>query len=253
MIDFEVAKDKVMMGAERKSMIISEEEKRNTAYHEAGHTLVAKMIPGTDPIHKVTIIPRGAALGLTQQLPTDDRYTQNKAFCENSLAVLMGGRAAEDLVFHQPTTGAGNDIERATELARRMVCEWGMSEKMGPLAFGKKEEHIFLGKELMRHQDYSEETAKQIDSEIREIVTRNFNRAKEIVSQNMGKLKALSEALLEFETLNGEQIDQILAGKKIKPPVKAAPPPPQEPTAPATVEKPKPKVRPVIRPTPTKA
>lgn len=252
MIDFEQAKDKVMMGSERKSMIISEEEKRNTAYHEAGHTLVAKMIPGTDPIHKVTIIPRGAALGLTQQLPTDDRYTQNKQFCENSIAILMGGRAAEDLVFAQPTTGAGNDIERATELARKMVCEWGMSEKMGPLSFGKKEEQIFLGKELTRHQDYSEETSKQIDSEIREIVMRNFGRAKEVVGKNMDKLKALSEALLEYETLTGEQIDQLLAGKKIKPPVKV-PPPPQEPTAPATVEKLKPKVKPFIKPIPTKA
>ena len=185
MIDFELAKDKVMMGAERKSMIINDEEKKNTAYHEAGHTLVAKMIPGADPIHKVTIIPRGAALGLTQQLPTDDRYTQNRLFCENSLAILMGGRAAEELIFDQPTTGAGNDIERATELAHKMVCEWGMSEAMGPLAFGRKEEAIFLGKEFSRHQDYSEETAKQIDAEIRKLVTANYEKAKDILKKNV--------------------------------------------------------------------
>lgn len=215
MVDFEHAKDKVMMGSERKSMIINEEEKRNTAYHEAGHALVAKMIPGTDPIHKVTIIPRGAALGLTQQLPIDDRYTQNRLFCENNIAILMGGRVAEELVFNQPTTGAGNDIERATDLARKMVCEWGMSVKMGPLSFGKKEEEIFLGRELARHQNYSEETAKQIDSEIREVVTKNYDRAKEIVQKNMKILKLLAEALLEYETLDGEQIDQIIAGKKI--------------------------------------
>ncbi|MDZ4225084.1 MAG: ATP-dependent zinc metalloprotease FtsH, partial [bacterium] len=230
MIDFELAKDKVMMGSERKSMIINDEEKRNTAYHEAGHALVAKMIPGTDPIHKVTIIPRGAALGLTQQLPTDDRYTHNKKFCEDNIAILMGGRAAEELIFHQPTTGAGNDIERATELARKMVCEWGMSEAMGPLAFGRKEEAIFLGKEFSRHQDYSEDTARQIDTEIRKIVQTAFERAKGLLQGNLEMLKNLAEALLEFETLNSDQIDKILAGQKLEPVVKLTPPP-QEPTA----------------------
>ncbi len=215
MSDFEIAKDKVLMGTERKSMIISEEEKKNTAYHEAGHTLVAKYLPGADPIHKVTIIPRGAALGLTQQLPTDDRYTQNKRFCENSLVLLMGGRAAEELVFNQPTTGAGNDIERATHLARKMVCEWGMSEKLGPLAFGKKEEAIFLGRELSRHSDYSEETAREIDGEIPRLVTSNYEKAKSIISEHRDQLESLAQALLKHESLNGEQIDQVMRGEEV--------------------------------------
>lgn len=218
MSDLEVAKDKVLMGTERKSMVLHEEEKRNTAYHEAGHTLVAKLIPGTDPIHKVTIIPRGAALGLTQQLPTDDRYTQNKQFCEDGLAVLMGGRAAEEIVFNQRTTGAGNDIERATELARKMVCEWGMSEELGPLAFGKKEEQIFLGREIAQHADYSEETARQIDSEVRRIVMENYDRARSLLSENLDTLHVLAKAILEFESLDGEQIDCIMRGEKPAPP-----------------------------------
>lgn len=217
MNDFELAKDKVLMGTERKSMIITEAEKRNTAYHEAGHTLVAKLIPGTDPIHKVTIIPRGLALGLTQQLPTDDRYTQSKQFCENHLAILMGGRIAEELVFNQPTTGAGNDIERATELARKMVCEWGMSEKMGPLAFGKKEEAIFLGREIAQHADYSEGTAREIDMEIKRFVIENYDRAKDLLSKNKEILNKLAEALLEHESLSGEQINKVMRGEVIEP------------------------------------
>lgn len=217
MTDFELAKDKVLMGSERKSMIISEEEKRNTAYHEAGHTMVAKLTPGTDPIHKVTIIPRGAALGLTQQLPTDDRYTLNRRFCENSVAILMGGRAAEEIVFSQRTTGAGNDIERATELARKMVCEWGMSEKMGPLAFGKKEEQIFLGREITQHADYSEDTAREIDSEVKRIVIENYDRAKKLLQDNLSALHALAEALLEYESLDGDQIEKIMHGEKLAP------------------------------------
>ncbi|MBT3181753.1 MAG: ATP-dependent zinc metalloprotease FtsH [Deltaproteobacteria bacterium] len=215
MSDFELAKDKVLMGTERRSMIISDDEKQNTAYHEAGHTLVAKHLPGTDPIHKVTIIPRGAALGLTQQLPTDDRYTQNKLFCENNIAILMGGRAAEDLIFNQPTTGAGNDIERATGLARKMVCEWGMSEKMGPLAFGKKEEQIFLGREMSRHTDYSEETARDIDSEVRRFVTAGYDKAKEICSQHKDQIERLAQALLEHESLTADNIDQVMRGETI--------------------------------------
>jgi cell division protease FtsH len=215
MVDFELAKDKVLMGAERKSMIISDEEKRNTAYHEAGHTLVARLIPGTDPIHKVTIIPRGAALGLTQQLPTDDRYTQNRMFCENSLSILMGGRVAEELVFTQPTTGAGNDIEKATELARKMVCEWGMSEKLGPLAFGKKDQQIFLGREIAQHKDYSESTAKEIDAEIKRIVMDSYNRSKELLTSHREELDRLAEALLEHESLSGDEIDRVIRGEKI--------------------------------------
>ncbi len=234
MADFELAKDKVLMGSERKSMIINEDERRNTAYHEAGHTMVAKLTPGTDPIHKVTIIPRGAALGLTQQLPIDDRYTQNRLFCENTVAILMGGRAAEEIVFGQPTTGAGNDIERATELARKMVCEWGMSEKMGPLAFGKKEEQIFLGREITQHADYSEDTAREIDSEVKKIVLAAYDHARKLLHGNLTTLHALAEALLEYESLDGEQIDRIMRGEKLEPlkktpaPPAAAPEPVQE-------------------------
>jgi cell division protease FtsH len=177
MADFEEAKDKVLMGTARKSMIISEKEKRNTAYHEAGHTLVAKLIPETDPIHKVTIIPRGRALGLTQQLPMDEKHTYPRRYLLDTLAVLMGGRAAEELVLEEMTSGAGNDIERATETARKMVCQWGMSDKLGPLAFGQKDEQIFLGREFAQHKDYSEETAVLIDQEIREVVTEAYEKA----------------------------------------------------------------------------
>jgi len=212
MADFEEAKDKVLMGAARKSMIISDEEKRNTAYHEAGHTLVAKMIPGTDPIHKVTIIPRGRALGLTQQLPMDEKHTYPKRYLLDSLAVLMGGRVAEELVLDEMTSGAGNDIERATETARKMVCQWGMSEKLGPLAFGQKEEQIFLGREFAQHKDYSEETAVLIDQEIRDIVTRAYEQAKKILRENTDTLHALAQALLERETLVETEIDAIIAG-----------------------------------------
>ncbi len=212
MADFEEAKDKVLMGTARKSMIISEEEKRNTAYHEAGHTLVARMIPGTDPIHKVTIIPRGRSMGLTQQLPIDEKHTYPKKYLLNNLAVLMGGRAAEELVLNQTTTGAGNDIERVTEAARKMVCEWGMSEKLGPLTFGRKEEQIFLGREFAQRRDYSEETAVLIDKEVTRLVSEAYKRAKKILQENMDTLHALAEALLEKETLTASDIDAIIAG-----------------------------------------
>ena len=213
MADFEEAKDKVLMGTARKSMIISDEEKRNTAYHEAGHTLVARMIPGTDPIHKVTIIPRGRALGLTQQLPMDEKHTYPKQYLLGNLGVLMGGRAAEELVLDEMTTGAGNDIEQATETARRMVCQWGMSEKLGPLSFGQKEEQIFLGREFAQHKDYSEETAELIDQEIRGLVTQAHEKAKKILQENMDALHALAQALLERETLVEMEIDAIIAGE----------------------------------------
>ncbi|RTZ89859.1 MAG: cell division protein FtsH [Deltaproteobacteria bacterium] len=216
MEDFEEAKDKVLMGVERKSMIISEEEKRNTAYHEAGHTLVAKLLPGTDPIHKVTIIPRGRALGLTQQLPIDEKHTYSKDYLINNITVLMGGRVAEEIIFNHMTTGAGNDIERATELARKMVCEWGMSDRLGPLAFGKKEEQIFLGREIAQHKDYSEKTAVEIDEEITSIVTQCHERCKKLLSENIDTLKRLAETLLEKEVLDGEQIDQIVKGLPLK-------------------------------------
>jgi len=210
MADFEAAKDKVLMGVERKSLILSEEEKRTTAYHEAGHALVAKILPGTDPVHKVTIIPRGRALGLTMQLPTDDRYTYPKEYLYNNIAILMGGRVAEELVLNYMTTGAGNDIERATDLARRMVCEWGMSEKMGPLTFGKKEQEIFLGREISQHRDYSEHTAIEIDNEVKRLVMENYERAKTIIRTHMKALKALAEALLEKEVLDAPEIDKII-------------------------------------------
>jgi len=210
MPDFENAKDKVMMGVERRSMIISEDEKRTIAYHEAGHTLVADFLPGTDPVHKVTIIPRGRALGLTQQLPTDDKYNYSKDYLVNRITILLGGRAAEEIVLGQQTTGAGDDLEKATEMARRMVCEWGMSEKLGPLTFGKNEEHIFLGREFARHKDYSEDTAMLIDSEIRRIVTDCASKARQILEENLERLHALAHALLERESLDGEEIARIL-------------------------------------------
>jgi cell division protease FtsH len=204
-----------MMGVERKSMIIPLEERRITAYHEAGHTLVAKMIPGTDPIHKVTIIPRGRALGITQQLPIDEKHTYPKDYLLNNIAIMMGGRVAEELVLNSQTTGAGNDIERSTEIARKMVCEWGMSDKLGPLTFGKKEEQIFLGREFAQHRDYSEETAHLIDNEIRDIVTKGYERAKEIIKTNIAILNKLANTLLEKEVLDGNQIEAIIKGETV--------------------------------------
>ncbi|THJ10781.1 MAG: ATP-dependent metallopeptidase FtsH/Yme1/Tma family protein [Nitrospira sp. CG24C] len=209
-IDFEMAKDKVLMGAERKSLVLSDEEKRTTAYHEAGHALIAKLIPGTDPVHKVTIIPRGRALGVTMQLPVDDRHGYSKGYLLNQLAILMGGRVAEELVLNEMTTGAGNDIERATDLARKMVCEWGMSEKMGPLTFGKQNEQVFLGREMGSQRDFSDQIAMEIDQEVRRLVTENYERAKRLLTENMSSLKRLAEALLEKEVLDGSDIDNIL-------------------------------------------
>ncbi|MFZ6017931.1 MAG: ATP-dependent zinc metalloprotease FtsH [Nitrospirota bacterium] len=210
MSDFEAAKDKVLMGVERKSMIISETEKRNTAYHEAGHALVAKLTPGTDPIHKVSIIPRGRALGVTQQLPIDDRYTYSKDYLMKALSVLLGGRAAEEIALKHMTTGAGNDLERATELARKMVTEWGMSEKLGPLTFGKKDEQIFLGREIAKHKDYSEKTAIDIDEEVKRIVIESYNISKKLLAEKHDLLDALAKALLEKETMDGAEIDAII-------------------------------------------
>ncbi len=211
MQDFEDAKDKVLMGTERKSMIISEEERRITAYHEAGHTLVAKLLPGTDPIHKVTIIPRGRALGVTQQLPMDEKHTYAKEYLLNNITILMGGRVAEELVLNIQTTGAGNDIEKASELARRMVCDFGMSEVLGPLTFGKREEHIFLGREIAQHRDYSEKTAQLIDEEVRNIVSGAYERAKQLIQEHMEILHKMANALLEKETLDSKAIDEIMA------------------------------------------
>ncbi len=213
MVDFEDAKDKVMMGTERKTMIISEEEKRTTAYHEAGHALVAKLLPGTDPIHKVTIIPRGRALGLTQQLPMDEKHTYSKDYLLSNISILMGGRAAEMLVLGIQTTGAGNDIERASEMARKMVCEYGMSENLGPLTFGKKEEQIFLGREISQHRDYSEETAQKIDAEVRSLVTGAYDKTMELIKGNIEILHKLASTLLEQETLDSKQLEAIVSGE----------------------------------------
>jgi len=212
MDDFEKAKDKILMGTERKSMIISEEERRVTAYHEAGHTLVAKLLPGSDPIHKVSIIPRGSALGVTQQLPEDDRYTYPKRYLLNKLVILLGGRVAEELVLKDSTTGAGNDIERVTDLARKMVCQWGMSEEFGPVAFGRREEHIFLGKDFGQVKDYSEETAKKIDDEVRRLVLQAHDKAKDLLRSHRDCLHGIAEALLDRETLTSKEIDQIMEG-----------------------------------------
>ncbi len=210
MEDFEKAKDKVLMGTERKSMILSEDEKRITAYHEAGHTLLAKLLPGTDPVHKVSIIPRGQALGITQQLPTEDRYTYARSYLINRLMIMLGGRIAEELVLDEFTTGAGNDIERATDMARKMVCEWGMSDKLGPVAFGRREEHVFLGRDFNQVKDYSEETAREIDEEVRRIVLDCYHKAQKLLKEHIQCLHGIAEGLLEKETLNGTDIDEIM-------------------------------------------
>jgi cell division protease FtsH len=221
MVDFEMSKDKVLMGVERKSMILSDEEKRNTAYHEAGHALVAAMTPGADPVHKVTIIPRGMALGVTMQLPIDDKHNYTKEYLETEIAIMMGGRIAEEMFLNQMSTGAGNDIERATELARKMVCEFGMSD-LGPLTFGKKEEQIFLGREIAQHRDYSEATAIKIDDEVRRIVGQGYNTAKGILAADNGALVRIALALLEREVLDANEIKMIIEGKELP---KLTPPP----------------------------
>ncbi|HVI92671.1 MAG TPA: AAA family ATPase, partial [Anaeromyxobacter sp.] len=229
--DFEFAKDKVIMGTERRSMFISEKEKRTTAIHEAGHALVAKILPGTDPVHKVTIIPRGRALGLTQQLPQEDRLNISQEYALNQIAILMGGRLAEELTFSQKTTGAGNDIEVATNLARSMVCEWGMSEKMGPLAFGKKEGEVFLGREMSAVQTFSEQTSRDIDAEVHRIVTDQYGKAKQILVDNQSVLNKIADALIEYETLDASDIEVIMSGGAL------SRPPPPKPLAAAAAEK----------------
>ncbi|RMG49041.1 MAG: ATP-dependent zinc metalloprotease FtsH, partial [Acidobacteria bacterium] len=226
MADFEVAKDKVLMGAERRSIVISEEEKRRTAYHESGHTMVAMKVPHTDPVHKVTIIPRGMALGLTQQLPEADRYMHTREYLESQIAILMGGRIAEEIFLNSMTTGASNDLERATELARKMVCEFGMSN-LGPLTFGKSDEQIFLGKELIRHQDYSPETAVKIDQEVKRIVMEQYERARSIILENKETVERLAQALLDRETLEAWQIKRIVEGLPLED-LETPPTPPED-------------------------
>ncbi|MGH9704859.1 MAG: ATP-dependent metallopeptidase FtsH/Yme1/Tma family protein, partial [Candidatus Acidiferrales bacterium] len=223
MVDFEMSKDKVLMGVERKSMILSEEEKKNTAYHEGGHALVAAMTPGADPLHKVTIIPRGMALGVTMQLPIDDKHTYTKDFLEAQLAVLMGGRAAEEIFLSHLTTGAGNDIERATDIARQMVCEWGMST-LGPLTFGKKEEAIFLGREIAQHRDYSEDTAIKIDKEVRTIIGDAYGKARNLLETHRDALERVAQALLEREVLDAVELKLLIEGKPLPEKVRPVPP-----------------------------
>ncbi|MFO7717515.1 MAG: ATP-dependent zinc metalloprotease FtsH [Thermodesulfobacteriota bacterium] len=217
MHDFEDAKDKVLMGKERRSVILSEEEKKTTAYHEAGHALVARLLPGTDPVHKVSIIPRGRALGVTMQLPEDDRHNYSRVFLENTLAVLLGGRVAEELVLDQITTGAGNDLERGTKMARKMVCEWGMSEAIGPLGLNDNGDQVFLGRELVQHKHYSEDTARLIDSEIKRIISEAYEKARRLLKDNSTTLQHLAEALLERETLTAQDIDTIMRGETLPP------------------------------------
>ncbi|MBZ5591541.1 MAG: ATP-dependent zinc metalloprotease FtsH [Acidobacteriia bacterium] len=216
MIDFELAKDKVLMGVERKSMILSDAEKRNTAYHEAGHALVAAMLPNADPLHKVSIIPRGMALGVTMQLPIDDKHSYSKDYLNDQLAILMAGRIAEEIYMNHMTTGAGNDIERGTDLARKMVCEWGMSE-LGPLSFGKKEEQIFLGREIAQHRDYSEDTAIKIDEQVKKLVQNGYDRARKVIEERSDALVRVAEALLEREVLDGAEVKQIIEGIPLSP------------------------------------
>jgi len=246
MADFEMSKDKVLMGVERKSMILSDEEKRNTAYHEAGHALVAAMTPGTDPLHKVTIIPRGMALGLTMQLPIDDKHTYTKTYLEGTLTVLMGGRCAEEIFLGHITTGAGNDIERATDISRKMVCDWGMST-LGPLAYGKKEEAIFLGREIAQHRDYSEDTAIRIDQEVHRIVTAAYDNAHSVLENNRDTLERIALALLDREVLDATELKLLMDNKPLPEKVRPAPPSPPQPLPSG---EPKQAPRPELRPAP---
>ena len=211
MPDMEEAKDKVLMGKERRSIIITDQEKRATAYHEAGHALIGKLVPEADPVHKVTIIPRGRAMGLTQYLPVDEKYNMTRTYCLSNIAMMLGGRVAEEMVFKDITTGAADDLKRATELARKMVCEWGMSDKMGPLVYGKREEQIFLGREIDRRQDYSEATAVRIDQEVQEIVLDRLEQVRHLLNKHRTALHALAQALLEKEVLDGMEIDEIIS------------------------------------------
>jgi cell division protease FtsH len=232
--DFEMAKDKVTMGAERRSMLLSDEQKRTTAYHEAGHTLVAKHLEHADPVHKVSIIPRGMALGVTMQLPEEDKYNHDRNYLEDQIAIMMGGRLGEELVLNQMTTGASNDFERATQLARNMVTQWGMTDALGPMVYGEREHEPFLGREITRQTNISEKTAQEIDAEVRRLIEHNYNRARKILEEHMDQLHNLAHALIEYETLEEEEIDLAMAGKKIHRPTSGDhKQPPEQPNAPA--------------------
>jgi cell division protease FtsH len=227
MEDFERAKDKIMMGAERRSMVMPEEERKNTAYHESGHAVVAKLLPKTDPVHKVTIIPRGRALGVTMQLPTEDRYSQDRVRLLSTITVLFGGRIAEELFMNQMTTGASNDFQRATDLARRMVTQWGMSDSLGPMVYGEEEGEIFLGRSVTTHKNMSEASLQKVDSEIRRILDEQYALARRLLDENRDKVEAMTAALLEWETIDAEQINDIMDGKPPRPPKPATPPAPK--------------------------
>ncbi|KAF0206293.1 MAG: cell division protease [Gallionellaceae bacterium] len=243
MDDFESAKDKIMMGAERRTMVMPEEERRNTAYHESGHAVVAKLLPKTDPVHKVTIIPRGRALGLTMQLPSEDRYSMDKVRILDTIAVLFGGRIAEEIFMHQMTTGASNDFERATDMARKMVTQWGMSDALGPMVYGENDGEVFLGRSVTTHKNVSEATMQKVDEEIRRIIDQQYALARGLIEANRDKIEAMTKALLEWETLDADQLNDIMAGippRQPKPAYVAPPPPSQDatPTAPATPTQP---------------
>ena len=238
MDDFERAKDKIIMGAERRSMVMPEEERRNTAYHESGHAVVAKLLPKTDPVHKVTIIPRGRALGVTMQLPTEDRYSQDRDRLLNTISVLFGGRIAEEIFMNQMTTGASNDFERATEIARRMVTQWGMSDALGPMVYGENEGEVFLGRSVTTHKNVSESTLQRVDYEIRRIVDEQYQVARKLIEANRDKVEAMAKALLEWETLDADQLNDIMAGLPPRPPKPVQPPqqPPQQGTTTGAAE-----------------
>jgi cell division protease FtsH len=249
MLDFEYAKDKVLMGAERRSMIISDAEKKITAIHEAGHAVLTVTLPHADPIHKVTIIPRGMALGLTQQLPADEKHNYSRDYLNDQIAILLGGRIAEEMVLGSITTGAGNDLERATDLARRMVCEWGMSDAMGPLTFGKKEEQIFLGREIAQRSDYSEDTAIKIDQEVKRFVTAAHERAYALIVQHRSQLEKMADELLAREVLDGEQVRRIIAGLPLEEPLPSHREPMPQPTdegRPRAAREPRPSIVPPL-------
>jgi len=232
MEDFERAKDKIIMGAERRSIVMPEEERRNTAYHEAGHAVVARLLPKTDPVHKVTIIPRGRALGVTMQLPTEDRYSQDRERLLNTIAVLFGGRIAEEVFMNQMTTGAANDFERATEIARRMVTQWGMSDELGPMVYGENEGEVFLGRSITTHKNVSEATLQKVDAEIRRIIDQQYKLARRLIEENRDKVEAMAKALLEYETIDADQINDIMAGLPPRPPKPTQTSTPQQPPKP---------------------
>jgi len=235
MEDFERAKDKIIMGAERRSMVMPEQERRNTAYHESGHAVVARLLTLTDPVHKVTIIPRGRALGVTMQLPTEDRYSMNRDQILQNISVLFGGRIAEEVFMNQMTTGASNDFERATEMARRMVTQWGMSDSMGPVVYGENEGEVFLGRSITTHKNVSESTMQKVDGEIRRIIDEQYGLARRLIEANRDKIEAMTHALLEWETLDAEQIEDIMAGRPPRPPKPSTPiPPPSAAAGPTT-------------------